>query len=71
MRIAFVTLFERKIFGYVQLRKGPNKVLFSGILQPIADGIKLFIKENSYRLNMNKILFIIFPSLSFLLILIF
>lgn len=45
--------------------------MFSGILQPIADGIKLFIKENSYRLNMNKILFIIFPSLSFLLILIF
>merc|ERR1719147_152620 len=45
VNVAFVTLLERKILGYRQLRKGPNKVRIIGVAQPFNDAIKLFSKE--------------------------
>jgi NADH-ubiquinone oxidoreductase chain 1 len=47
LRIAFFTLLERKILGYIQLRKGPNKVRITGFPQPLADAIKLLSKEQA------------------------
>ena len=63
--IAYLTFFERKVIGYMQLRRGPNVVGPFGLFQPLADGIKLLTKETIIPSNSNKIVFLFAPVLTF------
>ena len=65
--VAYFTLAERKVIASIQRRRGPNVVGIWGLLQPLADGLKLLVKESIFPSNSNVIIFILAPVITFLL----
>jgi NADH-quinone oxidoreductase subunit H len=64
LRVCFLTLLERKVLGYVQNRKGPTKIVFIGLLQPVIDGGKLILKN----MLLEKIYYFLIPFFSIIVI---
>nr|YP_006665908.2 NADH dehydrogenase subunit 1 [Mengenilla moldrzyki] len=68
MMVAFLTVFERKILGYIHLRKGPNKVGIMGVIQPFNDGVKLLCKELLILNISNYLIFLYSPLMNLFLV---
>jgi NADH:ubiquinone oxidoreductase subunit H len=67
LAVAYLTLFERKILASVQIRTGPNVVGLFGLLQPLADGAKLLLKELTHPTAADKVVFYVAPMITFFL----
>lgn len=70
LAVAYFTIAERKIMGAIQRRRGPNVIGYIGLLQPLADGLKLFVKETILPTSANTGIFLLAPGLAFVLSLI-
>ena len=70
LSVAYLTYFERKVIGAMQLRRGPNIVGPFGLLQPMADGLKLLLKETIIPSGANRVVFMIAPMVTFILALV-
>ena len=64
--VALLTLMERKVSAWMQNRRGPNRVGYAGLLQPLADGVKNFAKEETFPSEANKVLFVLAPAMAFI-----
>ena len=67
LAVAYLTLLERKVIGSMQRRRGPNVVGHSGLLQPLADGLKLLLKETVLPSSANSSISILAPIITFML----
>jgi len=65
LAVAFFTLYERQLLAALQRRQGPNIVGFYGLLQPIADGLKLLLKESILPTRANFLIFVLSPIFTF------
>lgn len=65
--VAFLTLLERRVLGYIHIRRGPNKVGFVGLFQPFSDAIKLFTREQYFPLVSNYLVYYFSPIFGFFL----
>ena len=64
LSVAYIIYVERRVIGWMQVRKGCNRVGWAGLLQPIADGLKLFLKETIIPTTANKFLFVAAPVMA-------
>ena len=66
LSVAYSTLLERKVLAFIQIRLSPRRVGYHGLLQPIADGLKLFIKEDLIPGRADRVAFVLAPAISIL-----